>query len=813
MAALFLSSDEMQGIYGLSDLLDEKLIEILGSRDGKNHANISKRIIASFTKSALLETRRKIFEYAIEKEKSNRALATDAKDAFSDDSDDRSGFHMQDMSKWQLTNRGTKPRITEDIMSLALFIDDPGEDFPLQVLAQPTTKPKAKADLCKRKGSPTCTVSAGLATPIISEKGPVDPIAVQKEFERFIIREVCGSDVQDPRPDLRAVSVTQLNETSTSTCDLVSSRSLSTQTNESSFNDTDDNDLSTPVKVIYATVRPDTTDVSLKSGLETLPSGDPVKSASNTSSEIRESPQPVCLDGAHDLAPTDLPTNTPELVPKNSGESVLHEPAEVNKSVTKEASTVRLDNISNVNSTVSSHSDTSLMEYIDSEYDSIKNMYKGKAADKVSAKARSDYDKRLAELEKKYETVVKRLNFVEKDHTREICEIKAEQRRITYFSLSNDSVGTPSRKRFRRHSSSGTENISTVDIQHNDVPATQDQFMDNSVWDVNESDVVVDTQDSQGNRVSTRATPLHLKEIHQASKPKPSDSSDTAPKIIAQSKPKPSTSKQADNNDIRHYFDGSEDMPPASTPMANRKQHNDSGGQVDHSSPDQAVSEPSSGNRTTSVNQQASNKGSGLSNPGIAPGNRSNASGKGPNHPPNKSNTKQATSTAQSSKPGPGKDAASRSNSNSATNFTVEKDQYSMVVTRNGWDKSGNANKKKGKKKPMLPIRGLVDSETKEMFVKGLRCAGFRTRKELEDSIKAYVEEKGIFLVHHRVLAFKTDRTTVGCKMVVCNDDMEKITSKGFWPPGIWIREWFDDPLSDEEHQSGNDRSSDAEST
>ena len=47
--------------------------------------------------------------------------------------------------------------------------------------------------------------------------------------------------------------------------------------------------------------------------------------------------------------------------------------------------------------------------------------------------------------------------------------------------------------------------------------------------------------------------------------------------------------------------------------------------------------------------------------------------------------------------------------------------------------------------------------------------------------------------------------------MILRNDDIEKMTSKCFWPPGIWIMEWFDDPY--DEQSSGNDKSSEDEST
>ena len=76
------------------------------------------------------------------------------------------------------------------------------------------------------------------------------------------------------------------------------------------------------------------------------------------------------------------------------------------------------------------------------------------------------------------------------------------------------------------------------------------------------------------------------------------------------------------------------------------------------------------------------------------------------------------------------------------------------------------------------------------MFIKGLQQANFRDRKELEESVRLYCESKGIKLIHYRVLAFKSSRATVGCNVVLSNDDAKLITKKNFWPPGIWAREW-----------------------
>ena len=94
--------------------------------------------------------RRKIFDFVVVKENSRRAIATTRT---ADETVEQPSILIQDTSKWQLTNRGTNQKITDDIMQMSLFIEDPGEGFPVQVLV--TTVAKAKAKPVSKCTSPT----------------------------------------------------------------------------------------------------------------------------------------------------------------------------------------------------------------------------------------------------------------------------------------------------------------------------------------------------------------------------------------------------------------------------------------------------------------------------------------------------------------------------------------------------------------------------------------------------------------------------------------------------------------------------------
>ena len=255
---------------------------------------------------------------------------------------------------------------------------------------------------------------------------------------------------------------------------------------------------------------------------------------------------------------------------------------------------------------------------------------------------------------------------------------------------------------------------------------SQESAVDDSVWDVSVSDVIVDTQDSQGNMVSTRATPLHLKEMLQADKPKPANNVGNTKRGPNQTRPKPSTCKQADSNDIRQFFEGMEDMPSSSAPVLcdpeSRKQSNASGSSASSNRDNQPAPKQVLNNRVDTSNPQTTSNSGNRTSSNNASNRRNNNSAKGPQQQLSKPPTKQDTTSAHVSKQSSNNFGATNNipstPMSSNTSVNTEKDKYSMVVTRNGWDKSGNANKNKGKKKPMKPIRGLVDSETKEMFVK-----------------------------------------------------------------------------------------------
>ena len=125
---------------------------------------------------------------------------------------------------------------------------------------------------------------------------------------------------------------------------------------------------------------------------------------------------------------------------------------------------------------------------------------------------------------------------------------------------------------------------------------------------------------------------------------------------------------------------------------------------------------------------------------------------------------------------------------------------YSEVVEDNiPWDTqmSKSAIKKQKKaRKVVPPLSGADDSDTKELYLRGLSCKMFKSQKDLEESVRFFCATRNVTPIYHRVIAFRAGRNRVGCKFVVKIEDEPTVRASGFWPKGVSIREWYENPKS-----------------
>ena len=122
--------------------------------------------------------------------------------------------------------------------------------------------------------------------------------------------------------------------------------------------------------------------------------------------------------------------------------------------------------------------------------------------------------------------------------------------------------------------------------------------------------------------------------------------------------------------------------------------------------------------------------------------------------------------------------------------------KYSKVVTKNGWStptgKQNNKSPDRRNKKEIPDIAGVEEDDIKEYLVRGLSVKNFRTHRDLEGSVKRYCKERKVETTYQRVITFKNNKKTVGCKINIKAKEKSKIFQNDFWPKGVSVREWFD---------------------
>ena len=397
------------------------------------------------------------------------------------------------------------------------------------------------------------------------------------------------------------------------------------------------------------------------------------------------------------------------------------------------------------------------------------------SAEKREYRKNTEYDKKFAALDAKYDRVLKRLEFIEKDHTKEICELRAEQRRLAFLGTIGDSADKSRRDSGRRHSFSDVTSPVASSSKTGHSTRSRVDTHEESVWDVEAADSFVTTQNTQGESVVTKATPQHLREQHD------NGNRNTATDV-------PSRDPVIDKNRVMSANQPSRAVK-TSRPEAPKERNapsKDTRRVTDP--PPQVKSNP----KNTATDASAAKKmklNSGNAATPIA-------------------DQQPSTSTANDSPGNDTYDSNESAASASKCDGSNPKEQYSLVVTRNGWTKT----KGNGKDGSVPKIRGMVNDETKELFVNGLVRGDFLVRKDLEESVRLHCLERGIKLIYNRALAFAKKRETIGCKIVVRNDEVDKIMKKNFWPVGIWVREWFDESPSERERRLGNEGSSGDES-
>ena len=167
--------------------------------------------------------------------------------------------------------------------------------------------------------------------------------------------------------------------------------------------------------------------------------------------------------------------------------------------------------------------------------------------------------------------------------------------------------------------------------------------------------------------------------------------------------------------------------------------------------------------------------------------------------PPNRTgksaeNTARPAQSATTSNLGKMSNKYTNDNEPSSSSSNENRKSYSEIVEETDWNTAMNKStkKKENKSKKVIPP-GPDKTGNVELFVNGLNCILFKTQKELEESAKMHCLNLDVHTIYQRVIAFRIGRPTVGCKLVVKEEDEDMVRATNFWPKGVTFREWYED--------------------
>ena len=474
---------------------------------------------------------------------------------------------------------------------------------------------------------------------------------------------------------------------------------------------------------------------------------------------------------------------------------------------------------------VGTESVSSLLDYIDEEFEAVKKAGYEMNSKKQPSITPSECSRRLCDMERRYESVAKRLGNLEKTHENDIREVKAEITEIKggtaaakspNIMCDRRSPGYPYRAE-RRHSDSDiTSPINSCETYPRASRVTS-VVEDDSAWDVDDCDVFVSTQDSQGNLVNTKATPFHLKEKGLVKQPcqcacadptqgsnsvtntgsgkigasKPRNMRKTATRkgedfpVIAEAKPSSAGIKAGGKPTYRQTYRGDDQRPSTSTDQPRDQRKTRVRTEDASMKPNSKQTAQKEGDNDNSKRRKIDT---------TAAGNGDGA----------KTRTKEQIISVEPDGKSPNVSSCSNSESGNESN-----ESYADKVTKYEWKTAtGNKGNEKGKKGSYPAIKSAATARNKEMYVRGMSCSDFRVYRDLEEAVKLYCREREVVTIYQRVIMYNKENDSVGIKVVIRETDVAKFSAKGFWPEGISVREWSDEKPTARDRFFGNERSS-----
>ena len=117
---------------------------------------------------------------------------------------------------------------------------------------------------------------------------------------------------------------------------------------------------------------------------------------------------------------------------------------------------------------------------------------------------------------------------------------------------------------------------------------------------------------------------------------------------------------------------------------------------------------------------------------------------------------------------------------------------YAKMVTKNGWNTVPPSKRKREKSgaKNLPTLRGVQPKRTRDVYVRGLASADFKTPEDMEEAVKLYCRERGVNINFARVIT-NAYGSSVGVRVNVREEDYETLLDPIFWPSDVEVREWL----------------------
>ena len=117
-----------------------------------------------------------------------------------------------------------------------------------------------------------------------------------------------------------------------------------------------------------------------------------------------------------------------------------------------------------------------------------------------------------------------------------------------------------------------------------------------------------------------------------------------------------------------------------------------------------------------------------------------------------------------------------------------DRSSYAQMAGEEPWLTNDRKRKNVGNK--FKSLKGVKATVHREVYVQGLDLQGSTDHSEMEKLVHNYCKKNGVKVVFLNIIPVKYDKSQVGCKLSVLNEDFERVLDDDFWPEFVTVRAW-----------------------